>query len=127
MKLCTFLKSRMESIRRTTRETLQKIMITLGPKYLHHLLKEMNTLLTKGFQVHVLVYTVQSVLLVLKPYFQKYDINHNLQSILSVSTIIVTSYNIYIYKFISYKKIHFIIEIFVNIKISMFIILKEHL
>ncbi|XP_029678623.1 small subunit processome component 20 homolog [Formica exsecta] len=84
MKLCTFLKSRMESIRRTTRETLQKIMITLGPKYLHHLLKEMNTLLTKGFQVHVLVYTVQSVLLVLKPYFQKYDINHNLQSILSV-------------------------------------------
>ncbi|KAL6428059.1 hypothetical protein ACFW04_008441 [Cataglyphis niger] len=87
MKLCTFLKSRMESIRRTTRETLQKIMITLGPKYLHHLLKEMNTLLTKGFQVHVLVYTVQSVLLVLKPYFQKYDINHNLQSILSVCTV----------------------------------------
>lgn len=86
----------MESIRRTTRETLQKIMITLGPKYLHHLLKEMNTLLTKGFQVHVLVYTVQSVLLVLKPYFQKYDINHNLQSILSVSTIIITIYILYI-------------------------------
>ncbi|KMR04659.1 small subunit processome component 20-like protein [Lasius niger] len=84
MKLCTFLKSRLESIRRTTRETLQKIMITLGPKYLHHLLKEMNTLLTKGFQVHVLVYTVQSVLLALKPHFQKFDINHNLQSILSV-------------------------------------------
>ncbi|XP_072743036.1 small subunit processome component 20 homolog [Anoplolepis gracilipes] len=84
MKLCTFLKSRRESIRRTTRETLQKIMIMLGPKYLYHLLKEMNTLLTKGFQVHVLVYTVQSVLVALKPYFQKFDINHNLQSILSV-------------------------------------------
>ncbi|XP_011686919.1 PREDICTED: small subunit processome component 20 homolog isoform X2 [Wasmannia auropunctata] len=84
MKLCTFLKSRLESVRRSTRETLQKIMITLGPKYLHHLLKEMNTLLTKGFQVHVLVYTIQAVLFALKPYYQKRDINNNLQSILSV-------------------------------------------
>ncbi|KAL6263531.1 hypothetical protein P5V15_006320 [Pogonomyrmex californicus] len=84
MKLCTFLKSRMESVRRATREILQKIMITLGPKYLHHLLKELNTLLTKGFQVHVLAYTVQAVLLALKPYFQEFDINNNLQSILSV-------------------------------------------
>ncbi|KAF3425764.1 hypothetical protein E2986_10060 [Frieseomelitta varia] len=84
MKLCTFLKSRLESVRRVTRAILQKIMITLGPKYLYHLLKEMNTLLTKGFQVHVLAFTVQSVLVVLKPYFQKFDINENLQSILSV-------------------------------------------
>ncbi|CAK9797535.1 Small subunit processome component 20 homolog [Anthophora quadrimaculata] len=84
MKLCTFLKSRLESVRRITREILQKIMITLGPKYLNHLLREMNTLLTKGFQVHVLAYTVQSVLVALKPYFKKFDINQNLQSILSV-------------------------------------------
>jgi len=87
MKLCMFLKSRLESVRRATRETLQKIMITLGPKYLHYLLRELNTLLTKGFQVHVLVYTVQAVLLALKPHFQKFDINNNLQSILSVSII----------------------------------------
>nr|XP_034172664.1 small subunit processome component 20 homolog [Osmia lignaria] len=84
MKLCTFLKSRLESVRRATREILQKIMITLGPKYLHYLIREMNTLLTRGFQVHVLAFTVQSVLVALKPYFQKFDINKNLQSILSV-------------------------------------------
>ncbi|KAG7189774.1 hypothetical protein KM043_017437 [Ampulex compressa] len=84
MKLCTFLKSRLESVRRCTREILQKIMVTLGPKYLHHLLREMNTLLTKGFQIHVLAFTVQSVLVALKPHFQKFDINNNLQSILSV-------------------------------------------
>ena len=94
MKLCTFLKSRLESVRRVTRGVLQKIMITLGPKYLYHLLKEMNTLLTKGFQVHVLAFTVQSVLVALKPHFQKFDINENLQSILSVSNII----NIHILK-----------------------------
>ncbi|XP_076171321.1 small subunit processome component 20 homolog [Ptiloglossa arizonensis] len=87
MKLCTFLKSRLESVRRVTREVLQKIMITLGPKYLHYLLREMNTLLTKGFQVHVLAFTVQSVLVALKPYFQIKDINENLQSILSVCKI----------------------------------------
>ncbi|KOC63433.1 Small subunit processome component 20 like protein [Habropoda laboriosa] len=84
MKLCTFLKSRLDSVRRVTREILQKIMITLGPKYLNHLLREMNTLLTKGFQVHVLAYTVQAVLVALKPYYQKFDINNSLQSILSV-------------------------------------------
>ncbi|KAL2713487.1 small subunit processome component 20 [Vespula squamosa] len=87
MKLCTFLKSRLESVRRVTREVLQKIMITLGPKYLHHLLRELNSLLTKGFQVHVLAYTIHSVLTVLKPHFQKFDVNRNLQSILSVCKI----------------------------------------
>ena len=84
MKLCTFLKSRLESVRRSTREILQKIMITLGPVYLHHLLKEMNSLLTKGFQVHVLVFTIQAVLVSLKPYFQPIHANQNLRSILSV-------------------------------------------
>ncbi|KAI4482212.1 hypothetical protein M0804_008763 [Polistes exclamans] len=87
MKLCTFLKSRLESVRRITRQVLQNIMITLGPKYLHHLLNELNSLLTKGFQVHVLAYTIHSVLTVLKPQFQKFDINKNLQSILSVCEI----------------------------------------
>ncbi|XP_012255555.2 small subunit processome component 20 homolog [Athalia rosae] len=84
MKLCTFLKSRLDSVRRVTRETMQKIMITLGPAYLHHLLTEMNGLLTKGFQVHVLVYTIHAVLVSLKPFFKPLDINQNLQSILSV-------------------------------------------
>ncbi|XP_066592766.1 small subunit processome component 20 homolog [Prorops nasuta] len=84
MKICNFLKSRLESVRRTTREILQNIMVTLGPEYLHHLLAEMNTLLTKGFQVHVLAFTVHSVLISLKPYFKPGHMNDNLQSILSV-------------------------------------------
>ncbi|CAD6242799.1 GSCOCG00009582001-RA-CDS, partial [Cotesia congregata] len=84
MKLCTFLKSRLESVRRSTREILEKIMITLGPDFLHHLLKEMNSLLTKGFQIHVLAYTIHAVLNSLKPYLQSNHINNNLQSILQV-------------------------------------------
>ncbi|XP_012286717.1 small subunit processome component 20 homolog [Orussus abietinus] len=84
MKICTFLKSRLDSVRRITREILQKIMITLGPDYLHHLLTEMNGLLTKGFQVHVLVYTIHAVMVSLKPYLKPVHVNQNLQSLLSV-------------------------------------------
>jgi U3 small nucleolar RNA-associated protein 20 len=85
MKLCTFLKSRLESIRRVTRETLQKIMLTLGPKYLGILLHEMSAMLTKGYQVHVLIYTIHAVLVSLKDLFQPGDIDCCLQSILEVS------------------------------------------
>lgn len=85
MKLCTFLKSRLESIRRITRETLQKIMLTLGPKYLGMLLHEMSAMLTRGYQVHVLIYTIHAVLVSLKDLFQPNDIDCNLQNILEVS------------------------------------------
>ncbi|XP_034941688.1 small subunit processome component 20 homolog [Chelonus insularis] len=84
MKLCTFLKSRLDSVRRATREILQKIMITLGPNYLHYLLRETNSLLTKGFQIHVLAYTIQAVLTSLKPFLTPTHMNDNLQSILQV-------------------------------------------
>ncbi|XP_043287121.1 small subunit processome component 20 homolog [Venturia canescens] len=87
MKLCTFLKSRLDSVRRATREILQKIMVTLGPGYLHHLLREMNSLLTKGFQIHVLAYTIHAVLVSLKPLFNECHMPENLQAILSVCKI----------------------------------------
>lgn len=87
MKLCTFLKSRLDSVRRATREILQKIIVTLGPDYLHHLLREMNALLTKGFQIHVLAYTIHAVLISLKPLFNDRHMAENLQAILSVCKI----------------------------------------
>lgn len=87
MKLCSFLKSDMESVRKVTREILQNIMTTLGPNYLHYLLREMNTLLTRGFQVHVLSFTTHAVLHTLKPFFNPDHMKENLQSILSVCRI----------------------------------------
>ncbi|XP_050435060.1 small subunit processome component 20 homolog [Adelges cooleyi] len=71
MKLCTFLKSRLESVRRVTRETLQNIMTTLGTSYMSMLLNEMTALLTKGFQVHVLIYTIHAILVSLSHCFEK--------------------------------------------------------
>ncbi|XP_068083874.1 small subunit processome component 20 homolog [Anabrus simplex] len=84
MKLCTFLKSRLDSVRRVTRETLQKIMVALGPSYLDFLLNEMTTLLTRGFHVHVLIYTIHSILVALKEYFKPGDLDLCLRPILEV-------------------------------------------
>ncbi|KAJ8922426.1 hypothetical protein NQ315_004372 [Exocentrus adspersus] len=86
LKLCTFLKSQLDSVRRTARETLQKIMLTLGPKYLSLLLAEMTPLLSRGFQVHVLVYTVHAVLRYLKDMYQPGDIDKILLPVLNLCT-----------------------------------------
>ncbi|XP_050316163.1 small subunit processome component 20 homolog [Anthonomus grandis grandis] len=84
LKLCTFLKSHLESVRRVARETLQKIMLTLGPKYLGMLLGEINPLMNRGFQVHVLVFTVHGVLNCLKGLYQPGDIDAVLLTVLKL-------------------------------------------
>lgn len=86
MKLCTFLRSQLDSVRRMARETLQKIMSTLGPSYLRVLMDEMVPLLSRGFQVHVLVYTIHAVLVSLKEMFQAKDIDVVLTTIIKVLT-----------------------------------------
>ncbi|GJQ79470.1 hypothetical protein Trydic_g16323 [Trypoxylus dichotomus] len=87
IKLCTFLKSQLESVRRVARETLQKIMTTLGPPYLGLLLDEMVPLLSRGFQVHVLVYTVHSVLVSLKDMFKPKDIDIILNTVIKLCNV----------------------------------------
>lgn len=87
MKLCTFLKSRLESVRRVTRETLQNIMVTLGTSYMSMLLNEMTALLTQGFQVHVLIYTIHAIFVSLSEHFEKGHMDSCLPYILEVSFI----------------------------------------
>ncbi|XP_069485978.1 small subunit processome component 20 homolog [Ambystoma mexicanum] len=58
LKVCVLLRSRLQEIRDIARNTLMKIMETLGPQYLQYVLKEMQTVLVKGYQVHVLSFTV---------------------------------------------------------------------
>lgn len=85
MKLCTFLKSRLESVRRVTRETLQNIMFTLGTSYMSMLLNEMTALLTQGFQVHVLIYTIHAIFVLLSNRFEKDHMDSCLPYILEVN------------------------------------------
>lgn len=51
IKVCVLLRNRFQEIRDVARGTLVKIMETLGLRYLHYLLKEMQSVLVKGYQV----------------------------------------------------------------------------
>lgn len=55
LKVCVLLKHRFQEIRDVARNTLIKIMETLGSHYLQYLLKEMQSILVKGYQVTVFV------------------------------------------------------------------------
>ncbi|XP_035476215.2 small subunit processome component 20 homolog [Scophthalmus maximus] len=62
IKVCVVLRNRFQEVRDVARGTLVKIIETLGFRYLHYLLKEMQSVLVKGYQVHVLTFTVYQLL-----------------------------------------------------------------
>ncbi|CAH2234809.1 jg13226 [Pararge aegeria aegeria] len=86
IKLCSFLKSPLKQIRSAARDIVKKIMLTVGTSYLGILLEHLTILLTRGFQVHVLVATIHTVLDALKSDFKPGEINENLDYILDVCT-----------------------------------------
>lgn len=51
IKVCVLLRNRFQEIRDVARSTLVKIIETLGCRYLQYLLKEMQGVLVKGYQV----------------------------------------------------------------------------
>ncbi|KAM9407228.1 small subunit processome component 20 homolog isoform 1-T1 [Salvelinus alpinus] len=76
MKMCVLLRNRFQEIRDVARNTLIKIVETLGVKYLQYLLKEMKSILVKGYQVHVLTFTVYQLLFHLAPILKPGDLDH---------------------------------------------------
>ena len=58
LRICNFLKSRSPDVRNTARETLVKIQSTLGPRFFPYILSELRGSLRRGYQRHVLCYTV---------------------------------------------------------------------
>ncbi|KAM9334967.1 small subunit processome component 20 homolog [Symphorus nematophorus] len=75
IKVCVLLRNRFQEIRDVARGTLVKIMETLGCRYLQYLLKEMQSVLVKGYQVHVLTFTVYQLLSVLRPTLKSGDLD----------------------------------------------------
>lgn len=61
-------------------------MVTVGTQYMGILLEHLTLLLTRGFQVHVLVATIHTVLDALKSDFKAGQLNDNLHYILDVCT-----------------------------------------
>ncbi|XP_060633217.2 small subunit processome component 20 homolog [Anolis sagrei] len=62
LKVCSLLRNRAQEIRDIARNTLMKIMEVLGARYLQYILKEMQSTLVHGYQVHVLTFTVHLLL-----------------------------------------------------------------
>ncbi|XP_015982509.2 small subunit processome component 20 homolog isoform X1 [Rousettus aegyptiacus] len=62
LKVCALLKNRAQEIRDIARSTLAKIIEDLGVHYLQYILKELQTTLVRGYQVHVLTFTVHMLL-----------------------------------------------------------------
>uniref|UniRef100_A0A673BJE7 UTP20 small subunit processome component n=1 Tax=Sphaeramia orbicularis TaxID=375764 RepID=A0A673BJE7_9TELE len=75
IKVCMLLRNRFQEIRDVARGTLIKIIETLGFRYLQYLLKEMQSLLVKGYQVHVLTFTVYQLLSALSPTLKSGDLD----------------------------------------------------
>lgn len=85
MKVCTFLRSPLKSVRMLTRDILKKIMLCLGSTYLSMLVNHLQNLLTRGFQVHVLSVTIHGVLDALRDIIQTGDIESCLHNLLEVA------------------------------------------
>ncbi|XP_038612128.1 small subunit processome component 20 homolog [Tachyglossus aculeatus] len=62
LKVCSLLKNRAQEIRDIARRTLTKIIESLGVNYLQYVLKEMQSTLVRGYQVHVLTFTTHLLL-----------------------------------------------------------------
>ena len=59
---CHVLRSRSQEARDQTRKTLATILSLVGPSYLGFILKELRGALQRGYQLHVLSFTVHSLL-----------------------------------------------------------------
>ncbi|OPB42048.1 UTP20, snoRNA-binding protein and member of the SSU processome [Trichoderma guizhouense] len=82
--ICHILRSKAWEAREMTRDTLVKIAVLLGPSFFGFILKELRGALTKGYQLHVLSYTVHSILVATVPHFAPGDLNPCLSSIVTV-------------------------------------------
>ncbi|XP_056878552.1 small subunit processome component 20 homolog [Takifugu flavidus] len=84
IKVCVLLRNRFQEVRDVVRGTLVKITETLGIRYLQYLLKEMQSVLVKGYQVHVLTFTVYQLLSVLKPVLKSGDLDSCMNMLISI-------------------------------------------
>ncbi|KAL2193759.1 armadillo-type protein [Corynascus similis CBS 632.67] len=78
------LRSKSWESREMARDTLAKISGIIGPDKFEFILKELRGALVRGHQLHVLSYTLHSILLVAIPAFNQGDLDYCLSSIMAV-------------------------------------------
>jgi U3 small nucleolar RNA-associated protein 20 len=78
------LRSRVQDSRDTARRTLSEVATILGPSCLEYILNELRTSLARGYQLHVLSYTVHAILKSVEPTLSPGDLDYCLHSLVSV-------------------------------------------
>lgn len=82
--VCHILRSRAQEARDLTRKTLVEISTMIGPSYFGFVMKELRGALARGYQLHVLSFTVHSILVATASIFKPGDLDYCLPQIVSV-------------------------------------------
>ena len=82
--ICHILRSKSLESRDLARDTLVKIAVVLGPSFFGFLLRELRGALTRGYQLHVLSYTMHSILVATVPTFAPGDLDHCLSAVVNI-------------------------------------------
>ncbi|ETS87401.1 hypothetical protein PFICI_01229 [Pestalotiopsis fici W106-1] len=82
--ICHILRSKAWESREMARDTLAKMTSLLGPTAFGFVLDELRGALTKGYQLHVLSYTMHTILVQVIPEFQPGDLDYCLDKIVAV-------------------------------------------
>ncbi|KAJ9315124.1 hypothetical protein DTO271D3_4577 [Paecilomyces variotii] len=82
--VCNVLRSRSQESRDIARRTLAEIALILGPSHFGYILRELRSALTRGYQLHVLSFTLHSILVTTTDDFKQGDLDHCLGEMVSV-------------------------------------------
>ena len=82
--VCNMLRSRAQESRDLTRRTLAEISALIGPAYFGFVLKELRGALARGYQLHVLSFTVHSILVATSAIYKPGDLDYCLPQIVAV-------------------------------------------
>ncbi|KAJ4375289.1 U3 snoRNP protein [Neocucurbitaria cava] len=82
--ICYILKSRAQESRDMSRNTLSDIATLMGPGYLGFILKALRTALQRGYQLHVLSFTLHHILVKLADQMKPGDLDYCLAEIVDV-------------------------------------------
>lgn len=84
MDVCHILRSKAAEARDMTRKTLSEIAGILGPTYYQFIIKELRSSLQRGYQLHVMSFTMHSILVDNLNSLQSGDLDHCINDIIAV-------------------------------------------
>lgn len=82
--ICHILKSRTQESRDQARKTLSEIAVLTGPNYVGFILKALRTALQRGYQLHVLSYTLHYILVNLASQLKPSDLDYCVADIVDI-------------------------------------------